>query len=141
MMSSRLLRVNTHSITRDASVFSADSTSGVPQADKTRSPQCSPTQVLSSQHNMTCSPTFFKKHIFFLVSETLGVHFRLLYKRKKRTHNKEKTHPVFTSSCEKILFSSFSPGCFFMPDSYHLNFLRNVSFSAFLPIACTCNLN
>ena len=30
------MRVNTHSITHDASVPSADSTSGDPQADKTR---------------------------------------------------------------------------------------------------------
>ena len=93
------MRVNTHSITHGASVPSADSTSGDPQADKTRGTRCSPTQVLSPQHNKTCSPTFIKKHIFFLVSEKLGIPFTHISKIQQKPKKRKKIHISQLSFC------------------------------------------
>ena len=70
MKNSSIMRVNTHSITHDISVPSADSTSGDPQADKTWGTECSSMQVLSSQRNETWSPTFFEKRIFLSLNRS-----------------------------------------------------------------------
>ena len=124
MMNSSIMRVKTHSITHDKSVSSADSTSGDPQADKTWCTECSLMQVLSSQRNETCSPTFFEKRTFF-VPESLGVPFRLPYKTKKQP-TKNQHLPRSTNGVRKIC-SQVSPlDVFFLPDSYCTIFIRSV---------------